>query len=126
MLSTSSDITDTSFAFDQEALNSNIYRQAFKQRMQNLVSLPMKSRGDRASVYAIASLSEDASYYDETIQTLKETTMSGSAEPVVPMEIANDLATQDDGIFNMKKHRSFGKVIPEDHVLPENELLHES
>lgn len=54
--------------------------------MRNLVSLKLRFRGDRASVHAVSSLSEDASYCDKDTEVSEEADLSRSAEPIATVD----------------------------------------
>ncbi|KAH6723560.1 hypothetical protein BKA61DRAFT_12944 [Leptodontidium sp. MPI-SDFR-AT-0119] len=76
--SLSSILSATPFDFDSEALSSASYRQAFSERVRNLISQPLNSPGDAALLRAVEPLEDEEHYYEQSVEIEWDPSISGS------------------------------------------------
>jgi hypothetical protein len=84
-VSINSSISATTFEFDQEALNSPTYRQAFRRQPGNIEFRPLllSRQNENSSLRAVASLPDDDSYFEHSLR------MSSEISSIEPTGLGN-------------------------------------
>lgn len=76
--SLSSVLSATPFDFDTKTLSTPSYRQAFGERVRNIVSQPLDSPGGAALLRAAETLEDEERYYEQSIELEWDSSISRS------------------------------------------------